>query len=67
MFYPTNLSNSIVFIWDTHSTFSAQEAEPHNFYHNDSFFFFTHAPEAVEIETDISIMSIFEENIESFK
>ena len=32
------------------------------------FFFFSHiAPEAVEIETDVSNMSILEENMELFK
>ena len=35
--------------------------------HNSSFFFSHIAPEAVEIETDVSSMSILEENMELFK
>ena len=35
--------------------------------HNGCFFFSHIAPEAVEIETDVSSMSILEENMELFK
>ena len=62
-----NLSTSVVFINEIHVLHFQLKKQNHITFTKLRFFFFHTAPEAVEIETDVSSMSILEENMELFK
>ena len=68
LFNPTNLRTSIVFINEIHILHFQLKKQNHITFTKLRFLiFFDTAPEAVEIETDVSSMSILEDNMELFK